>query len=174
MPKQKDIKPGDPGPGNKALTPADRDRWNRFLRFVYGKGYSGNPVLDVRDKSIGRGLIQEFNAANPKDTLGADIVPMVQQEFQYFQKTGYFPGYDTSILSPFRGMLAGQVKNKTFSPVDSWFGSLTSTQAYPVAIDNSGKNYGTDYESFVKAMEDKYKNVKGLFHDKEIIIKNNQ
>lgn len=108
---------------------------------------AGAPVLDDRSRELGKHLMGEYNASNPADTLSYDLVPRVQADFQYLKDHGYFPGEDSSarFSTP---MIRGVTAGKIFSPVDSWLGSLTSMQAYPVAISPDGRRFGTDYKGF--------------------------
>lgn len=145
-------------PVYKPLTQDERSSWNEFLRFVYSKGLTGSKILDQRDRGLGNELMAEFNKTNPRLQVTPELVPRVQSEFQYFKQNGVFPGYRDGELGSFQGILGMNLKDKQISPVDSWLGSITSQQVYPVAIDASGKNFGTDYTGFVKEMESKYKN----------------
>lgn len=143
-----------PGPGdNQPLTPQQRASWNNFLHFVNSKGYTGNADLDNRDQTLGESLRAEYNKTAGADSIPEGMISQVQQEFQHFKTNGNFPG--NGDFGNFRRLLASQVKQKDISPVDGWFGSLTSQQAYPVMTDNRGHNWGTDYNSFIENMKDR-------------------
>lgn len=139
--------PKDPKP----LTTGERASWNKFLHFVNSKGYTGNTKLDERDQSIGQSLLDEYNKNAGADTINADMIPRVQAEFQYFKDNGNFPG--TGDYGNFKRIIGSQVRQKDISPVDGWFGSMTSQQAYPVLTDTDGRNWGTDYDAFIANMK---------------------
>lgn len=141
-----------PGPTTvKPLSPAERTAWNKFLRFVNTKGYTGNKDLDNRDQSLGESLMAEYNKTAGPDTVNAAMVPRVQQDFQYYGSNGNFP--ETNDFGNFTKILSTQVRQKDLSPVDGWFGSLTSQQAYPELKDTNGHDWGTDYNSFIENMK---------------------
>lgn len=146
----------------RPLTVTERGRWNDFLAFLHRRGYAGNPVLDDRSEDLSMRMMHEYNnglvsrGTSPADTLSYDIVPRVQQDFQYFNENGRFPGYNHEEAGKFGPMIRQLVGRKQFSAVDNWLGSLTSLQAYPVIHDSSGKDWGTDYRSFFGAMRAKY------------------
>lgn len=149
-----------PGPDKQQpiqpLTPEERASWNNFLRFVNSKGYTGNKALDERDESLGSSLMDAFNKEAGRQIITPDMVPKVQREFQYFKDNGVFPG--NGDYGNFKRILASQVKQENLSPVDGWFGSLTSQQAYPELKDTNGHNWGTDYNSFIESMKNKLSN----------------
>lgn len=150
--------PKGSGPGDdlEPLTPQQRMNWNRFLRFAASKGYYGNTVLDDRTKDTGKDLMRMYNEANKDYPVSYDMVPEVQREFQYFHQNGVFPGFEGPMADSFKKFIAATVRNKAFSPVDSWFGSLTSQEAYPEITDDSGHKWGTNYGAFLKSMVNKY------------------
>ncbi|MGH7240033.1 MAG: hypothetical protein ACREHG_08195 [Candidatus Saccharimonadales bacterium] len=138
------------------LTPKERMSWNKLLRFIHKEGFTGDTALDNRDKNMGKELIAKYNAAHADDTISYDIVPRVQSDFQYFRMHGYFPGYGGPDADSFKKYIGSVVRNKEFSPVDSWLGSLTSQEAYPEITDNQGHMWGTNYSAFLTHMGNKY------------------
>lgn len=154
-PNSKPVK----GVSYKPLTYQERSNWNRFLRFVYKNGYYGNKALDTRNKNLGEQLMEEYNedSTNKAFPVSYDMVPRVQAEFQFFKDNGVFPDYAQGVYgNAFRKFIQNTGFKPKFSPVDDWFGSITSQQAYPVISDNEGHSWGTNYDAFFQHMGKKY------------------
>ena len=149
------MRQGDPGGSVKGLSSEQRGLWNDFLLFVKRKGVMGDKQLDLRNKDMGKQLMDEFDleqAAAGKQGLWHTAVSDVQGEFNYFKEHVVFPGVSAGLGM---NMAKMAMEGRQFSPVDDWFGSLTSEEMYPVAISPEGKDYGVDYATFDKDMEAK-------------------
>lgn len=145
-------------------TPEQRQAWNNFLRFVKEKGYSGSKDLDKKDQTLGLSLLEEFNAKSPIK-LEKDFISVAQKEIADMAK-GIFPDADGNQSTVMRRFLPDTYLN-TPSPVDGWFGSLTSRMAYPEfnyrSSSGHAEDFGADYAKFVKAPAfDIYKNIAKL------------
>lgn len=147
------------------LTLSQKISWNNFLRFLYKRGYYGNPLLDERDKDLGHSLMEEYNRLNPKDTLDYNtIIPSVQQSFINIQDGKGFNGNeDSSFYSPLIKDVILR-NGRKLSPVDGWLGSLTSTQAFPDAISPDGKSFGVNYDAFNDYVKSFMKNTNSHFN----------
>lgn len=106
------------------LTPAEAQEWNMFLDFVKSKGLAGSPELDHKDNNLGAKLFAEFKQANPGVSINFDIVASVQNELQ--QMAVNFRDFGHRHNDP-------QADNigKSYSKIDGWFGSKTSTSYIP-------------------------------------------
>lgn len=152
-------------PTNYTPSTADQRRnWNMFTNFLREKGVAGSTDLDKRDQSLGLKYLDEYNKANPDNQVPAAFIPTAQYETYQIMKRGQFPG-----LSPeeaeyaFRGN-AERFKDRPFSEVDGWLGSLTSTQAYQKYVRGTSMNkatgenvttgrynFGENFEDFVRS-----------------------
>lgn len=154
--------PAENPKNKKTLAPLsypERQHWNDFLRFVYKKGYYGNKALDARNTSLGKSMMDEYNATpfGKLNPVSYDMVPRVQSEFQDLRKNGVFPEYENGeYASAFKKYIRSVGIKDTLSPTDGWFGSLTSQEAYPEITDNDGHNWGVNYDAFFKSMSKKY------------------
>jgi hypothetical protein len=122
----------EPPKNYKPLTSEERAQWNDFIRFVnQEKKMGGDKSLDVRDKSVGIELMEEYRQKNPKFTLTPAQIPSIQYEHNTMREMNALP--DQTDLNPH---IKSLIKNsfpadRELSPVDGWLGSLTSKQAYP-------------------------------------------
>lgn len=142
--------PVTPSPTAKPLSDSEKQNWNKFIQFVSDQKMNNNPDLDRRDKSVGMGLIQAYNAANPKATLPTDIVPRVQTDLQ---------NYRSNLVNQWKqGKLQADVKNESeimpgISAVDSWPGTKTLSSRFPVAVatvNGAVKDYGVNTQGYDK------------------------
>jgi hypothetical protein len=146
--------PGEDGPGTTKtkLTPAAKQDWNKFIDYLDAKGMRGNPALDDRNTDLGRKMLGQYKAANPKSGITYEMIPQVQQELQ---------DYRAEALKKIQagGASAGGVQPDQFMPglsqVDGWLGQKTSNWQFPKAtlMDNAKQvDYGTDTEAYDKRM----------------------
>lgn len=136
------------------LTPRQKLEWNNFLDFMDKSGYKGSPVLDERDKNLGKFLFDKYKSMTKGVTLDYRDVPRVQQELQ---------DYRTDLVNKYKkGLVQADSSVKTdadimpnLSQVDGWLGSKTSSHKFPVAIGTQNvngavktTNYGTDLDKY--------------------------
>lgn len=124
-----------PPPG---LTPLQRMQWNSFIDFLEKEGVKGSPLLDQRDKNLGKFYFQKFVTSNPGITLRYEDVPRIQQELQ---------DYRANLVNQWKNGKVSVDSVKTeddimpgLSQVDGWLGSKTSSYKYPVSTDLLTKN----------------------------------
>lgn len=142
--------------GYKPLTVAQKVEWNNFLRFLHRKGYYGQKELDLGDDKTQQ-LMDMYRQENPNFSITTQQVPYVQYEIRQLQK-GKIPDPEGNFVdisgSSFGKIIPTIYNGKELSPVDGRVGSLTSTQAYPIAFSREmNKNWGTDYWGFINAMK---------------------
>lgn len=136
----------------KPLTVHEKSQWNDFLRFLYQKGYYGNKDLDTgTDKTDA--LLDLYRSKNPSFSITKEQVPMIQYEINMLQN-GMIPDdsgkFQNISNTAFGKIIPTLYKNRTLSPVDGRIGSLTSTQAYPIAASRDyNKNWGTNYWDYI-------------------------
>lgn len=165
---------GEPDPTPKAILPPSnykpsgpeqRQNWNRFLDFLKERGMAGNPELDKEDASLGMKLLEEYNKANPDSKVDAGFIPIAQYESYLIRKKGEFPGLTKEEAEYVFGNLKNQYKDRQISNVDSWLGSLTSTQYYPSYQRGASVNradgtnvpaaqydFGVNFEDFARSL----------------------
>lgn len=163
QPKDTDVKKaamaapkeGDPKPpeGYRPLTISQKDEWNGFLRYLYKNGYYGKQDLDTgADKTDY--LMNLYRKANSEFTLTKEDVPRVQYEMAMMKK-GFIPDSAGNMVNvkntPFASLIPRNQSVKTMSKMDGRIGSLTSQESFPVGSISGGKNYGTDYWSFINS-----------------------
>jgi hypothetical protein len=141
-------------PNYKPLTVDQRTDWNNFLNYLDSKGVSGNKVLDARDKTLGLQYLDEYKKLNPKSTLSAETIPVVQYDQYMLRKGDRFGNFTSDELKGWRESNKDFV-NKPVSNVDSWLGSVTSKLYYPSAsrVFNDGRpkqDFGTDIETYYR------------------------
>lgn len=140
------------GKGQRQLSNDEKTRWNHFIQFVADKGMVNHPDLDRRDKSVGMGLLQAYNAANPKMALDTGIVPLVQQSLQDYR--GNLVNQWKSGKIQADGVKSADEIMPNLSAVDSWPGSKTLSHRFPIAVtthsDGTVQNYGTDVAAYDK------------------------
>ena len=112
-------------PNYKPLAVDQRTDWNNFLNYLDSKGVGGNKVLDARDKTLGLQYLDEYKKLNPKSTLSAETIPIVQYEQYMLRKGDRFGNFTSEELKGWRENNKDFV-NKPVSNVDSWLGSVTS------------------------------------------------
>lgn len=144
----------EPIKGYTPSTVEQRANWNRLLRFMYEKGYSGSKDLDRKDKALGMALLEEYNKANPKNQVPKEFIPIAQYENDLIRRKGAFPKLGQEESATLYEFLPPAYKSKEVSAVDGWLGSRTSQLGYPIfsqsSSDGSKVDFGTDYETYIK------------------------
>ena len=104
-------------------------KWNNLITFAKSKGYSGMEELNHNAK-LRQKVFDEYNAANPKDTLDQSIVQPVQDEIQNYKQKAL-----QAIQSGTGQIQGGGAKNfmAGISKSDGIFGSKTSAWSFPSA-----------------------------------------
>lgn len=129
------------GGGDEPEITADHMRkWNKLIDFAKEKGYSGNRDLD-HDPILRKKVFDEYNKANPNDSIPMTMVLPIQNEIQK---------YKAKTLEEIKGNMAkginqlapgSTVENfmKDISQVDGIFGQYTSKWKFPLGYFNGGK-----------------------------------
>lgn len=146
---------GQPVPPSKPLSNDERTRWNAFIDYVKGQGMQNHPSLDQRNKQIGNALLQKFNYTNPSQALPMDVVPRVQQDLQSYRQN-LIQQWKAGKTAPIEGVKSENDIMSGISPVDSWPGTKTLSNKYPVASltasDGSKKDFGTNMDAYNAAI----------------------
>ncbi len=135
-------------PVTPPLTPEMKTKWNNFIDFVQSQRNINPAMLDQRNKSVGMGLLQKYNMANPQQALPLDIVPAVQSDLQSY-RNNLITQWKAGKVAPIDGVKTEADIMPTISPVDGWPGSKTLSSRFPVAKSDT-KDYGTDTNAFDK------------------------
>ncbi len=138
------------------LTPEEKNKWNKFISFVEANKMTNNPTLDQRNKSVGMGLLQKFNIANPKDALPLDIVPRVQSDLQDY-RSNLVNQWKAGKIAPDTSIKSEADIMPQISPVDGWPGTKTLSSKFPTAtvtvttpVSKTVRDYGTDVSQYDK------------------------
>lgn len=113
-----------------AITPAMQVRWNKLIDFAKAKGYSGMPELD-HNPALRQKVFDEYNKANPDDTVPISMVADVQREIQNIRNKSL------AAMQSGKYAAAPGVNPNNFmssiSKIDNIFGSKTSSWKFPSA-----------------------------------------
>lgn len=159
---------GDTGPGDddknyqppknyRPSTVQERENWNKFLDYLSEKGVGGNEVLDKRDQKLGLKYLEEYNKKNPEAQVSENFIPTVQYESYLIRKKGSFPGLTANQNKYAFENLSPAYRNRPISPLDSWLGSYTSKQYYPVYerhTKEGAQKFGTDFQKYLSGLSE--------------------
>jgi len=138
----------------KPLNPVERQQWNNFLDYLDKRGVGGSKDLDKRDQSLGLQYMKGYKKDNPDFSLDEKDIPRIQYDQYLLRKGDSYPTLNSSELQYVRKGLNPAYMAREVSPIDGWMGSITSKLYYPTAkrVGTGGKDYGTDFEGFVKPL----------------------
>jgi len=115
-----------------------KSEWNRFVGFAKERGIAGSPDLDIRDKNMGKNLMDDYIKTNPNTTLRYDSIPAIQQNLQDYRQQAWNRVQQHKAESDAKSY---DEFMPNLSQVDGWLGSKTSQATFPSVILN-GKNMG--------------------------------
>lgn len=145
----------NPPKGYKPLSINQKNEWNGFLKYLYQNKYSGNKDLDTGEDKTAQ-LIDMYKKVNPSFSITPQMVPIVQYEISQLQQ-GKIPDKNGKLVNVmdngFGKAIPSIYYGRQVSPVDGRIGSLTSAEPFPIQISKDlNKNWGTDYWSYIKDM----------------------
>lgn len=115
-------------------------RWNKLIDFAKEKGYSGLANLD-HDPKLRQKVFDEYNKANPNETIPQDMVKPIQNEIQTYKQKAL---NDIKVNpSSFQGKPEDFMKG--ISQVDGIFGQKTSQWKFPQTYVDSAKSKSIGY-----------------------------
>lgn len=128
-------------PESTPITADHMRRWNKLIQFAKDKGYAGKEELD-HNPELRKKVFDEYNNANPDDTLSIDMVKPIQNEIQTYKKKAI------ENIKNGKGEYKGNIDGfmKGISQVDGLFGQKTSQWSFPTAyIEEKGKKTAVGY-----------------------------
>jgi hypothetical protein len=127
-----------PGGGDETpSTPVTSDtmtKWNKLIDFAKAKGYAGLPDLD-HNPVLRQKVFDEYNKANPNDTIPQEMVKPIQNEIQNYKQKAL------SDIKANPGTYAGDPNSfmQGISQVDGIFGQKTSQWKFPQTYVDAAK-----------------------------------
>lgn len=105
-------------------------KWNKLISFARSKGYAGKQELDHNPK-LRQKVFDEYNKANPNDSVSQDLVQPIQNEIQKYRQSAL------QAIQSQKGNFDKGVTSTNFmngiSQTDGIFGQKTSQWAFPEA-----------------------------------------
>ena len=105
-------------------------RYNKLIDFAKSKGYAGKPELD-HNENLRQQVFNEYNKANPKDTVDYSKVKPIQNEIANYRSNAL------KAIQAGHGALQEGTTPNSFMPglsqVDGIFGQKTSQWKFPEA-----------------------------------------
>lgn len=136
-------------PMHSPLSNEQKTHWNLFQDYLKRVGYAGSPKLDDRTMTLGQGLLNKFNQANPGSQIRYEDVPRIQAELQAYRQQLVDQWKKNPAVTDAKTeaeILPG------LSPVDGWLGSKTSSFKFPGATltnsDGTVQNFGVDTKAY--------------------------